>query len=407
MWSITRGARIARYSHAHTYEVKRIAFSHDDARVVSADNLQIKEWAREAADVEDTVRAAGKVKLAADGQRVVVVRVDGRLGVWDVRTGLMESAIPPVSGPAFGDPGIGPADGIAVAAKAARVLSWNEKLQCVWDLEAGVSVGCLSTAATRDAAITADGTAVVSVDGYGITLWRPDDGTSSVLGRYKCDPPGYVEISPDGKRALSSGGERKVVVWCLDEHNDTEQEQLRSQRQKYGLSMGAEITSCWINSRDKPALVVFASPNKAIVTTGDGSLFLLDMSEYWVADARGFEGRHGASVSDAVVSDDGNFAVTSSADGTNRVWNLTTRQCVAVLDAHPGYIEKISTGLKRALLFTRDGILKIVSLQDGALLAAFQGDMQFYTCDADADVQWVVACDQGGQMHFLHLEHAV
>ncbi len=57
-----------------------------------------------------------------------------------------------------------------------------------------------------------------------------------------------------------------------------------------------------------------------------------------------------------------------------------------------------------ALLSTFDGVLKVVSLSDGSLIAAFQGDRQIITCAADADLRWIVACNQGGQMHFLHFE---
>ncbi|HKQ80118.1 MAG TPA: hypothetical protein VJ810_40875 [Blastocatellia bacterium] len=96
--------------------------------------------------------------------------------------------------------------------------------------------------------------------------------------------------------------------------------------------------------------------------------------------------------------------VTSSSDQIVRVWELDTHRNIAVLDAHPGYIEQLSTSADRVLLFSSDGVLKIVSLRDGTLLAAFQGDEQIITCAADSELQWVVARDQGGQMHFFHIE---
>jgi hypothetical protein len=33
----------------------------------------------------------------------------------------------------------------------------------------------------------------------------------------------------------------------------------------------------WPDSRDKPSRMVFTGPNEAIVTTGDGTLFLIDI----------------------------------------------------------------------------------------------------------------------------------
>jgi hypothetical protein len=82
------------------------------------------------------------------------------------------------------------------------------------------------------------------------------------------------------------------------------------------------------------------------------------------------------------------------------------RESLAVLEAHPGMADRVSASAKRMLLRTRDGVLKIVSLPDEALLAAFQADKQIISCDADAELQWVAALDQGGQMHFFRLENS-
>jgi WD40 repeat protein len=224
------------------------------------------------------------------------------------------------------------------------------------------------------------------------------------MAPYDGDSPRFVAISPDGNRALYSGSARKVVFWDLNERTTSELSPLRRRKRELGLKTDAEITSYWVDSRDKPARAVFVGPSEAIVTTGDGSLSLFDSSEP-VTGGRKFASAHGANVSRVLVNASVTLAVTSSFDGTNRVWDLRTRECVAVLDAHLGTIEKISAGVERALLFTSDGVLKVVSVHDGALIAGFERDKQFDTCDADPDLQWVVACDQGGQMHFLKVEH--
>jgi len=206
---------------------------------------------------------------------------------------------------------------------------------------------------------------------------------------YEGDPPGYVAISPDGRRALSSGGDRRVIVWRLNDPPNAWRDTM--------------LNSYWPNARDKPSTVAFAGPEEAIVTTGDGSLFVLDLREK-ESEPKRLEGRHAAGVDRVLVSRAGRLFVTSSFDGTVKVWDLDTRRSIAVFDAHPGCVEQLSASAERVLLHTRDGVLKIVSLRDGALLNVFQGDKQIETCAADAELQWVVARDQGGQMHFLHVE---
>lgn len=115
-------------------------------------------------------------------------------------------------------------------------------------------------------------------------------------------------------------------------------------------------------------------------------------------------GGHASLVHRVLVHPESKLFVTSSHDQTMKVWDLETYSNIAVLDAHPGTVEQLSTSANRILLRSFDGVLKIVSLRSGALVAAFQADKQIITCDADAELQWVVAIDQGGQIHFLHVK---
>ena len=178
------------------------------------------------------------------------------------------------------------------------------------------------------------------------------------------------------------------------------------------------------SSLDKPAISAYAGMEDAIVATGDGSLFVIRVSEkperfsgsdesfvlsmldqmVHKAEPERFLGSHEGDVNRLLVARDGKTIVTSSTDRKIVVWNLGARRCVSVLHTHPGYIEQLSESCQLALLRTLGGALKIVSLDDGSLVAAFQGDKPIITCAADADFRWVVACDRGGQMHFLHLE---
>jgi len=403
VWSTERGERSAQYSRAHTYKIERITFSYDGARVVSADSLHIKEWDLEASEEQEPAgsRAAGPVKVTVDGKRAIAALENGRLGVWNLQTGAMESSLAPAKA-AFGSPGLGSGKGIMLAADTSRILSWNENLLCVWDLEAGAGVASLSVIDTRDAAITPDGTGVVFISGYDIKLWRPDTGWLFELGSYEGDPPSFVAISPDGQRALSSGGDRGVRLWRLNDPFISTLERIGHILRDYPIGE-AELAFYSIPSRDKPSTIAFAGPEEAIITTGDGSLFLLD-----IRDTRSKPislGRwHHAEVYRVLVNCESKLFVTSSYDRTVKVWDLDARRNIATLDANPGYVEQFSISTGRVLLRTWDGVLKIVSLRDGSLLAAFQGDKQIVTCAADSDLQWVVARDQGGQMHFFHVE---
>jgi WD40 repeat protein len=266
----------------------------------------------------------------------------------------------------------------------------------------------------RDAAISRDGAAVVYLDGVDVSFWSPGEGNPRVLGTYEGDPPRYVAISPDGRFALSSGGDRQIHLWRLSGRPNPYREKIRAikrEREQLQRELGLRPNnfdpeaSYRPDSRDKPSSVVFAGQNDAVVTTGDGSLFAVvihdDPSGPRLEGSR-LEGRH--NVSRIVMDPQRRIFVTSSHDGSTRVWSFDKHCTSAVLNAHPGTVQQLSASADRILMNTRDGIVNIVELGDGSLVAAFQGDRQIASSDCDAELRHVVALDQGGQMHFLHLE---
>jgi WD40 repeat protein len=319
---------------------------------------------------------------------------DGRLSLWNMRTGIQERILSRITGYGFGDLNVGPPSGIVLAGKATRALVWNETLLYVWDFGFNICVRSLLVKDARDADITPDGKHVVFLNGLAVSQWTPDDGESIIIGKYDGDPPRNVAISQDGQHVLSSGGDRAVYEWSLDFNHS-----LDSPYPLKGHSGWSN--SWWPESRDKPSAIKFVGRKEAIVTTGDGSIFLLRIGE---KELERFEGKHNAHINGVLVTNDGKFVVTSSNDLKIMIWLLETRQLVNVFDTHPGYIEQLSESSLNGLLTTYDGILKVVSLLDGSLLAAFKGDKTIISCAADAELEWIVACDQGGRMHFLHFE---
>src|SRR5262249_52348408 len=162
----------------------------------------IKEWALEVSDQQESAvwgsLATGQVKVTADGLHAVAVLEDGRLGLWNLRTGALQSALPHANRPAFGDADVGSATGIGLATKLPHILAWNHTLLTVWNLATGAFIGSLRVTDTRDAAITPDGTGVVYLSGAKISFWRPHESNSRTLGTYEgIDEPSHIAISPD------------------------------------------------------------------------------------------------------------------------------------------------------------------------------------------------------------------
>ena len=393
VWHLAEQCRKARYKRAHTHEVECITFSHEGSRIVSADSLQIKEWELETTESDDSgfssSAAQGQVKVTGDGRYVIAVLENGRLGVWSLRTGKLESTLPHPDRIAFGCAGCGPAEGIALASDAPRVLVWNKQLLCVWDLRAGTRVRSLLVSNAVDAAITPDGCGVVFADGDAIRFWRPYEGSSRQLGTCDPDPPRHVAISPDGKRALSTAG-RDISLWCVDGPIQSAND---ARVKRYG----------WLGTHDKPSAIAFAGPQKAVVRSGTNSLFMLDLRKGSRTEF-GLNGNGPVEPNRAAPLHEGRLFATSSYGGPITIWDLDELRSMTVMDVHSGTVGRVSAFAKRLLLSSPDGVIKVVSLGDQSLLAAFQADKQIVSCDGDERLEWVVGRDESGQMHFFCVE---
>jgi len=384
IWNTKHKVRSALYGHAHTHEVERIAFSHDGNHVISADTLQIKEWDVEGGghvSAPSILRTASDVKVSNDGKHGIAILDDGRLGVWDLYTGELQATVKGSAPP-------GRSKGITLAASAPRVLTWNDDHLFVWDFEQATQVASLKVGKIEDAGFSPDGRAVVYAVGTAVSLWHPDDNRNDALGNDR-DEIRHVAISPDGQQALTSGFDRALTLW----------------RPNRPASDGVSVLDRYRpDSRDKPSLMAFCEPRAAIVTTGDGSVFVLDTQEDEIAAAR-LPGSHDSSIR-RILSAPSGLLVTSSYQKII-VWNYKRRRRLAVFSTHQGHVQQMSNAASRLLLLSLDGILKLISLKDGTLITAFQGDKQIVSCAADKDLRWIAAADEGGQIHFLHVEDII
>ena len=422
IWSLAASELTTRYPRAHAYDVNQVSFSQDGAHVISGDNVHLKEWLirnpGRRAGVATPTYATGQVKVTHDGLRALAVLEDGHLGVWDLETGELESTLQGADGCSFGDSDIGPAEHLSLATHKSEVLAWNKKLLCVWDLATGKCLGTSRATGKaeawqveiRDAAITSDGTGVVYLDGMNVSFWNPGEGELRILGKYVGDPPRHVAVSPDGKFALSCGGDRKVNLWRLSGPPNPYLEKIRrilNQQIGERRSNLEPDANYWPESRDKPSGITFAAEAEAVVITGDGSVFLLKIEDdpSQRPSLEGWRlGHHAGGLPRIIASLERKLFLTSSLDGSTTLWDLEGDRHVTVPIADYGTVGQLSSSARRILLSTYDGVLKVVQVSDGALVAAFQADKQIVSFASDAEIRHIVGLDQGGEMHFLRLE---
>ena len=74
------------------------------------------------------------------------------------------------------------------------------------------------------------------------------------------------------------------------------------------------------------------------------------------------------------LTDDGHRAVSTSWDGTARIWNLGTGACTNVLEAHPGPVtDAVLAKDGRLVTIGHDDKPRVWSLDDGSLLGCLEG----------------------------------
>ncbi len=115
---------------------------------------------------------------------------------------------------------------------------------------------------------------------------------------------------------------------------------------------------------------------------------------------------HNSTVSAVAIAPDGKTAVSGSWDNTLKVWDLHTGKEISTLTGHNGSVNAVAIAPdgKTAVSASYDNTLKLWDLHTGKEISTFIGDSPIICCAASPDGLTIVAGEQSGRVHFLHLE---
>jgi WD40 repeat protein len=296
-----------------------------------------------------------------------------------------------------------PCTGIQLSATSSggewRALSWNPGVLRVWHVPSCMPIGAQRGREVQGAALLPDGSAVVYADRDELWLWLVGPHAPRRVGRHR--ELRALAVSPDGEQLLTCGGDRQVKLWNLLDEVDPAEAELR---REYGLEPEEELATWHPDARDKPRTVSYIGRRTALVTSGDGSIFVLDTGpgdEF--RPATRLPKVHTSGVDTIRATSDARVVVTGSF-GQAVAWDLSHLTSPVVHSMPLAQILALSSSGRRMLVTTPDGIVRLTDVRTGAVLAAFEGDRQIASCGADEDLEWIVAADQGGLLHFLHAE---
>jgi WD40 repeat protein len=238
-----------------------------------------------------------------------------------------------------------------------------------------------------DVAFSPDGKLLASAsEDRTARIWRVGDGASVRVLREPNGPVTSVAFSSDGDTLVTGGGGGTARVWSTG--NWKQRAVLRSPRSR-SLVLRA------LPSRDGRYVVTLDLDGRARIWPGDGGrpikrlqnvasvAFSPNQDELLVADGEatarilqasdgkeiGLLRGHTDIVNDARFSPKGDLIVTSSDDGTVRVWQTATSGTVAALAAS-GFSFGEPTPLREAMLAA-----------DGRLVTVSDGGVRLYACE--------------------------
>ncbi len=118
------------------------------------------------------------------------------------------------------------------------------------------------------------------------------------------------------------------------------------------------------------AVAVTPDEQQAISASADGTLRVWDLKNG--QSLRTLQG-HTAPVNAVTVTPDGQQAVSASADGTLRVWDLKSGQSLTTLEGHTAPVNAVVVAGQQAISASLDGILRVWDLKNGNSLRTLQG----------------------------------
>ncbi len=382
IWSIPSLKQIAELRHEQA--VHWIALSGDGRILAAIDSRGVKVWDarehRELADLDvESNLSFGRVALSRDGRRMAFSDFDGRIRVWDWRSGERSAELrghtrtPPWQA-AVQDLAFTPDGGQLLSAGSDRILR-------LWDLSsgreqrqlAGHSDVVTAVAFSPDGATLATGGCDQTVRLWDVASWE----IRAVL-RGHLDEVHDVTFSPDGRTVVSAGKDGAVKLW--DAHSPPEPRfswpvpaevrliVLAADAGVAGLlradgSFGLMDTASWQEKPVRPLsipwthtlrITIDSRSTRLVASTEAGPIQAWRLPD--ALERTAFVGHEGR-VEALAFSEDGRWLASAGTDRTLRIWQTDTLQQAF---RFPHEHEQVTS-----LLLSADGMLLGATFNDG------------------------------------------
>jgi WD40 repeat protein len=344
VWSVAGGPPVSvlRGQRSRIYD---IGFGPTIDRVVSAgDDGTVRIWDAGRTQAWTVPSLTWGLDFNRDGRLIASSSEDGTMRVWEAATGRMRASLPGPNGYMAGK--------FSPTADTLVIPNWEASLVRIWPISARSSeivVGPPEVRGVESASFDATGNRIVYVAAKGKIVIR-DLRSERELTLGGAPKIVYgAEFSPDGEHVAALPERGGVRVWRIDRPVRPVQV-LKGHRGRVNeLAYG---------------------PDGRIVTAGaDRTVRVWDPGGGPAVVMRG----HDDEVTTVVFTADGTKVLSSSHDGTLRLWDARTGAALAVLQSGEGEVEDVR--------LSRDG--KIATLVKGTVVQVFQCEV----CGSLSDVR--------------------
>jgi WD40 repeat protein len=217
-----------------------------------------------------------------------------------------------------------------------HVLSggWDRTLR-LWEIETGRCIHVMPHAdAVWSAAVTPDGThAVVGDRGGTLRVWNLGSGCNVRTVKAHVDEVASVQLSPDGSRVLSFGGEkdRQLKLWNLGG---------MGRRQRWRVD-----TNCEYSFRHDAQVMrasILPDGRRAVSQDNSGAIYVWNLATGQRVSNFEIQGLSPMGISRRLHPTADGLFLFSSGEDKLLVWSLETGRCIRELEGHRWSVSKIA-----------------------------------------------------------------
>ncbi|MFK8182261.1 MAG: AAA-like domain-containing protein [Phormidesmis sp.] len=368
----------SRYLIGHAADVLSLDFSPNGEQLVSSSRDQtIRRWNLDGHQIDNIQGHTGRindVQFAPSGELIVSTATDKTVRLWDITNPLVTTYIGPSAG--IIDVSISPNRQLIAAASDDNGLY-------LWDrATSGLVERFAHPEQVLSVAFHPEGQLLATSSWDGKTrIWNLNGELLTTLGDSR-KPVWDVEFSPDGKTILTGSVDGRMRLWDL-QGNETHM---------YAGHL-AEVRSVAFSADGQ--YVASASLDKTVkIWTIDGKLIQI---------IRG-EGRSG--FIDANFSPDGKYVAAGGLDNTTNVWTVEGER-VETLEGHEAEVRSVNFSKDGTQLVTTsgDGSIKLWKLEGGELLATLSDSRApVWQAMFTGEDNVIISAGEDARSHLWHLD---